>query len=757
LIYEISNAFFIQFRSILADFILRLGFFMESITSTKSDKFTLLRRIFRPVLRILSIYIGTIMLVVCSANVILKAQEAPNRRAESEQVENISIDDLPFKNNHERNLIYASQLYNAGEREVALDVYNNMVAAYKSAGQKENEADVHEKLAYLFYDKDKQWASEERFVEEQKIWIRSHNIKTVEELTEYLRCMEGVDLIDRPEDNSRYDRNLLMIIDCLEENQSWAGALDWMNKYESFRNPKSATYNDRVDLIKFKKAEYYLTLKSYPEALKLYREVAFGFNKEEQSKFAAQALVKYNELLKKLGPELYGQLISKASLAEKNGDWEEALNTLIYAKRYAPNSGSHNQLVDAFKGRRRALLEKQLVTVNDALAKQQWVIARTALADCLKLAGSEVRGPGLLSLHRACLLAERAEKLAEQSKYGDAAEVLQEAAALAENKMPFQKRADEYEAKASENVNAKLTKVRELIAEGGLENISSAYGIISQILITEPEDAEASRSAASGLRDELVGKAVPVNLGEGIEMEFVLIPSGQFIMGSPKSEQARDNNEGLQRTVKLTNSFWITATEVTQAQYERLMSDNSGQFLGDRNPVEASWNDAVSFCRMLSEKTGYAVRLPTEAEWEYACRAGTDTRFSFGEDESELGDYAWFKENASDANEQYAHVVAQKQPNPWGLYDIYGNMWEWCSDYYGVNNRPSPIEIIDPKGPSEGKFRVLRGGSWFSAAKDCRSASRYWLAPDSSDNIVGFRVVIDVKYPHESIEDSEED
>ena len=100
---------------------------MESITSTKSDKFTLLRRIFRPVLRILSIYIGTIMLVVCSANVILKAQEAPNRRAESEKVENISIDDLPFKNNHERNLIYASQLYNAGEREVALDVYNNMV------------------------------------------------------------------------------------------------------------------------------------------------------------------------------------------------------------------------------------------------------------------------------------------------------------------------------------------------------------------------------------------------------------------------------------------------------------------------------------------------------------------------------------------------------------------------------------------------------------------------------------------------------
>jgi formylglycine-generating enzyme required for sulfatase activity len=722
---------------------------MESAANTRSFKYVLHKRRFALAFRM----IAAAILVVCSANAIIAAQE-------------VSVGELPFKNNHERNLLYASQLYDAGEREEALEVYNNMIAAYQSVEQKEYEADVHEKLAYLFYGKDKQWQSEERFVEEQKTWERSRNIKTVEELTEFLRCMEKVDLTERPKDNSRYDRNFLLIITCFEENQAWTEALDWMDKYESFRNPESAVvtstgseettedsrsgYNDRIDLIKFKKAEYNLALKNYPEALKLYRQVAFGFNKEEQNKFAAQALEKYDELQNQLRPELYRKLISKARAAEKSGDWEAALNTLIYAKRFASNSGTHKRLIDAFKGRRRALLEKQLVTVNNALAKQQWTIGRTALSDCLKLAGDR---PGLFSLYRACLLAERAEKLAEESKYDAAAEILLDAATLAENKTPFQQRAAEYVAKASSDTDAKLAEARDLIAEGGLENISSAYEIISQTLESDPESAEALL-----LRDELIGKAVTVELGGGVEIEFVLIPSGEFVMGSPENEKGRDKNEGVQRTVKLTNSFWMAATEITREQYESVMGDNSGEFQGAQNAVEISWNDAVSFCRTLSRHTGigFNVRLPSEAEWEYACRAGTNTCFGFGDDERRLGDYAWFRANASDVNEQYVHSVAQKKPNPWGLYDMHGNMWEWCSDYYAVNDRSSE-PVKDPKGPSEGEYRVLRGGSWFSTAKDCRSASRYWLSPDSSDNIVGFRVVLDMKHADKSIEDSEED
>ena len=699
------------------------------------------KRHFNFVFRMMAVAI----LIVFSANVIITAQEVPTG-------------ELPFKNNHERNLLYASQLYDAGQREEALKVYNDMIAAYQSAEQKEHEADVHEKLAYLFYGKDKQWQSEERFVEEQKTWVRSRNIKTIEELTEFLRCTEDVNLAERPEDDERYDRNFLMIISCFEENQSWTKALDWMDKYESFRNPQGAAYNDRIDLIKFKKAEYNLALKNYPEALKLYRQVAFGFNKAEQSKYASQSLEKYNELQKQLRPELYRQLISKASVAEKDGDWETALNTLIYAKRYASNSGTHKRLIDALKARRRALLEKKLVTVNDALAKQQWTIGRTALSDCLKLAGDR---PGLFSLYRACLLAERAEKLAEENKYGAAAEIFQEAATLAENKTPFQQRAAVYEEKTSGNKDAKLAEARELLAEGGLEQISSAYEIVSQVLSSDTECAEALL-----LRDESIGKAVTIDLGGGVEMEFVLIPSGEFVMGSPENEKGRDNNEGLLRTVKLTNSFWMATTEVTQEQYESIMGDNSGEFQGAQNAVEASWNDAVSFCRAFSRhaEIGFTVRLPSEAEWEYACRAGTNTRFSFGDDESKLGDYAWFRVNAADANEQYAHSVAQKKPNPWGLYDMHGNMWEWCSDYYAVNDRSIPIPkqvrdngIEDPKGPSEGEFRVLRGGSWFSTVRDCRSASRYWLSPDSSDNIVGFRVVLDLKHAVKSVEDPEED
>lgn len=168
----------------------------------------------------------------------------------------VTIDELPFKNNHQRNLTYAGQLYDAGEREVAIETYGDMILAYAAAQDLAKKADVHETLAYIFYDKDKKWEAETRSAEEQKAWTLSRNLEAVSELTEFLRCFAKTDLTQHPKTDERYDKNFRQIILCFEENKAWTMALDWMDKYEAFRNPKSVTYNDRVDMIQYKKAEY---------------------------------------------------------------------------------------------------------------------------------------------------------------------------------------------------------------------------------------------------------------------------------------------------------------------------------------------------------------------------------------------------------------------------------------------------------------------------------------------------------------------
>jgi len=148
------------------------------------------------------------------------------------------------------------------------------------------------------------------------------------------------------------------------------------------------------------------------------------------------------------------------------------------------------------------------------------------------------------------------------------------------------------------------------------------------------------------------------------------------------------------------------------------------------------WDDAVEFCEKLSEKEGVEYRLPTEAEWEYACRAGTTTMYSFGDDESQLDEYAWYRDNVFRADETYAHIVGQKKPNPWGLFDMHGNVSEWCQDWYA--KYPSG-DVTDPARPDS--LRVLRGGSWSFYARLCRSAFRVWLSPSSRHINLGFRVL----------------
>ena len=237
------------------------------------------------------------------------------------------------------------------------------------------------------------------------------------------------------------------------------------------------------------------------------------------------------------------------------------------------------------------------------------------------------------------------------------------------------------------------------------------------------------------------GQATPAKLPEStnsIGMKFNLIPAGTFTMG--EDDDAHE--------VTLTKPFMLGVYEVTQAQYQKVMGTHLSFTKGADNPVnKVSWLEVVTFCRKLSElpaekAAGNVYRLPTEAEWAYACRAGTTTKFSFGDDDSELGDYAWYRENSDNKT----HPVGSKQPNAWGLYDMHGNVWEWCQDWYG--DYPGGA-VTDPSGPASrslnhrGKFtRVFRGGSWRHDAKLCRSAYRSGFEPSQRYFNVGFRVCL---------------
>jgi sulfatase modifying factor 1 len=234
-----------------------------------------------------------------------------------------------------------------------------------------------------------------------------------------------------------------------------------------------------------------------------------------------------------------------------------------------------------------------------------------------------------------------------------------------------------------------------------------------------------------------------------IGMTFNKIPAGTFTMGSPATETDRQDNE-TQHPVTITKPFYMQTTEVTQGQWKEVMGTEpwKGEQYVKEGPNNAatyvSWDDAVAFCKKLSEKESKTYRLPTEAEWEYACRAGTETTWNFGDDEKALGDYAWYRENAWDIGEAYAHQVGLKKPNAFGLYDMHGNVFEWCHDYYGEDYyKQSPAK--DPTGPTSGSSRVLRGGSWGLDSRVTRSAFRLRSVAGVRSHHYGFRLVRDSK------------
>ncbi len=251
-------------------------------------------------------------------------------------------------------------------------------------------------------------------------------------------------------------------------------------------------------------------------------------------------------------------------------------------------------------------------------------------------------------------------------------------------------------------------------------------------------------------RSEPVASA-PSNPATNSATAMVLLPGGRFVMGDKKEMDAPPHEVVI-------SPFYMDKHLVTQEQYQRVMGENPSRWKSAENPVEqVRWSDAVKFCNARSRQeklkpcydlktwqcnfaaNGY--RLPTEAEWEYACRAGTTTAYFFGNDPTKLGGYAWYEKNSGG----HPHSVGQKRPNPWGLYDMSGNLWEWCNDFYQVDYyQKSPTE--NPRGPQQGETKVVRGGAWRFSDESCRSGYRYNENPGYADvcfgyDIYGFRCV----------------
>ena len=254
--------------------------------------------------------------------------------------------------------------------------------------------------------------------------------------------------------------------------------------------------------------------------------------------------------------------------------------------------------------------------------------------------------------------------------------------------------------------------------------ISSVVSIVSALAFAG--DA-GEVSVAVGVRKS--GETKTVTLPGGATMEMIWCAPGTFKMGSPIGEKGRFSDE-MQHSVTLTKGFWLGKYEVTQRQWESVMRSNHSRFKGADNPMEnVSWYDCEAFAKRVGTAFGGKARLPTEAEWEYACRAGGDAPFSGSGVVSEM---AWYEANS----DHQTHEVGRNKPNAWGFYDMHGNVLEWCSDWF---SNPTG-DAIDPKGPPSGSFKALRGGCWFSLDSDCRCAYRLKREPNLRNCIFGFRL-----------------
>ncbi|MGD1950754.1 MAG: SUMF1/EgtB/PvdO family nonheme iron enzyme [Leptolyngbyaceae cyanobacterium] len=239
-------------------------------------------------------------------------------------------------------------------------------------------------------------------------------------------------------------------------------------------------------------------------------------------------------------------------------------------------------------------------------------------------------------------------------------------------------------------------------------------------------------------RTPKVGETQLVYVGNSVNIKLVYIPGGNFLMGAPENEEDSSDHERPQHKVTVPE-FWMSRFLVTQAQYEAVMSSNPSHFSGANNPVDnVSWHDAMEFCEKVSQKSGETIRLPSEAEWEYACRAGTTTRYCFGDSLS--------KEQAHFGQDIDVGTIAVGSfpANSFGLHDIHGIVWEWCQDYWHDSYEGAPTDGSAWLTGNEEAHRVIHGGSWGDSPRYCRSAYRFDLTPDFRSNTTGFRVACSV-------------
>jgi formylglycine-generating enzyme required for sulfatase activity len=251
-------------------------------------------------------------------------------------------------------------------------------------------------------------------------------------------------------------------------------------------------------------------------------------------------------------------------------------------------------------------------------------------------------------------------------------------------------------------------------------------------------------SAAVMLRDQLAAwRRLPaklsIKLANNVKLSFVLIKAGEFLMGTAPSDADWEREEGSQRLVRITMPFYMGVWPITQEQWQAVTGENPSFFHDPQCPVECvTWEDCQEFCRKLSDTSRHSLRLPTEAEWECACRAGSAGRWFFGDDQAQLDAHAWYQGNSGGQTQP----CGQKQPNQWGLYDMHGNVWEWCADWFEVRS-DSGSSLADPHGPTFGTARVLRGGSWAASPRTCRCAFRGKSDPRSRIYVNGCRLVVE--------------
>ncbi len=285
---------------------------------------------------------------------------------------------------------------------------------------------------------------------------------------------------------------------------------------------------------------------------------------------------------------------------------------------------------------------------------------------------------------------------------------------------------------------------RQLLTNTGAAIAGFAFAIFLEKLKPQPqpivivETAKVPEPPSDPIKRR--DKAFRDDFGNSIYLEMVRIPSGKFTMGSPTTEVGRRDNESPLVEVNV-NAFYMAKFAITQEQWFTIMGSNPSGFRESlQAPIEnISWLDAQDFCRKLAARSPYlySYRLPSEAEWEYACRAGTNTAYHFGDSPAQLSDYAWFADNSN----KRSQPVGQKVPNPWGLYEMQGGIWEWCEDAWHDNFKGAPADGSAWLDENSGR-RVRKGGSWSNEARLCRAASREWHWQGDRYNDIGFRVVI---------------